>query len=181
MRKILTLVLSLILALGFCVSMIGCKDKTNEIVVLSHRTDLKNTLLAEAKTEFEKKYADKGWKVSFETYTDYEGDIATRISGNNYGDVLMLPNAVEDKDLNKKFLSYGTVDELREKGWLCITAKQYENQVYGLPSGCTVAGIIYNIAVFEAAGVDASKLNTPEKFLEAMGKVQEHGRKNITE
>ncbi|HEY8389377.1 MAG TPA: ABC transporter substrate-binding protein [Clostridia bacterium] len=181
MRKILTLVLSLMLALGFCVSITGCKDKINEIVVLSHRTDLKNTLLAQAKTEFEKKYADKGWKVSFETYTDYEGDVTTRISGNNYGDVLMLPNSVEDKDFSKKFLSYGTVDELRAEGWLCITAKQYQNQVYGLPSGCTVAGILYNIAVFEAAGVDASKLNSAEKFLQAMETVQEYGRKNITD
>ena len=112
MKKVLLMVLFVSLAVTM---FIGCANKKEDneqgatITVLTHRTDLADSVLYDAKLGFEAAYADYGWTVDFENITDYEGDVTTRIGGGAYGDVLMIPNAVEKKDLSAVFKPLGTL------------------------------------------------------------------------
>ncbi len=112
-----------VLTIGVTVGMVaGCGgSKPGEITVLINRTDLKNTVLKDAKSQFEEKYKDKGWTVNFETISDYEGDTTIRMSGRAYGDVLLIPDFVLTTELEYYFmplgnvylcLAFGTVDEI---------------------------------------------------------------------
>ncbi len=177
MRKI-TLGIILICAL---IIMIGCTQTPNTITFLTNRTDLRNTILKDATNEFEKLYKDKGWKVRVETITDYENVVSTRISGRNYGDVLLIPQTVENKDLNKYFEVLGTTEQMTEDGWKGIHAKAYQGDVYGLPIALQSSGILINLDIFNKANVHVAELTTPELFLSAMGKINNYGKENISD
>ena len=112
----------------------GCGgSKPGEITVLINRTDLKNTVLKDAKSQFEEKYIDKGWTVNFETISDYEGDTIIRMSGRAYGDVLLIPDSVLTTELEYYFMPLGNVSDM-EKDWRFISNKAYNGKVYGLPT-----------------------------------------------
>ena len=124
-----------VLTIGVTVGMVaGCGgSKPGEITVLINRTDLKNTVLKDAKSQFEEKYKDKGWTVNFETISDYEGDTTIRMSGWAYGDVLLIPDFVLTTELEYYFMPLGIVSNM-EKGWRFISNKAYNGKVYGLPT-----------------------------------------------
>ena len=50
--------------------------------------------------------------VQYVGYQDYAGTVATRMGTDDYGDVLMIPDDVELKDLSNFFDPIGTYDEL---------------------------------------------------------------------
>src|SRR5690554_192426 len=177
MKKI-TLGIVLVCAL---VLLIGCTQTPNTITFLTNRTDLRNTILKDAKDEFEALYKDKGWKVRVETITDYENVVSTRISGRNYGDVLLIPQTVENKDLDKYFEVLGKTDQMIEEGWKGIHAKSYHGDVYGLPIALQSSGILINLDVFNKANVHVAELTTPELFLSAMEKINNYGKENISD
>lgn len=147
---------------------------TGEITVLTHRTDLLNTDFADYKAEFEAKYP--GTTVSFEAMEDYEGDVSTRLSTGDYGDVFMIPNTIPTNEFADFLEPLGTVEELSETYTEAyLYAKQSGGTVYGLPSGANVSnGIVYNKAVFEAAGVTEVP-KTPEDFLAALQAIKDKG------
>ena len=124
-----------VLTIGVTVGMVaGCGgSKPGEITVLINRTDLKNTVLKDDKSQFEDKYKDKGWTVNFETISDYEGDTTIRMSGWAYGDVLLIPDFVLTTELEYYFMPLGNVSNM-EKGWRFISNKAYNGKVYGLPT-----------------------------------------------
>lgn len=141
---------------------------------MSHRTDLLNSDFADYKAAFEAKYP--GTVVNFETMEDYEGDVSTRLSTGDYGDVFMIPNTIPVNELEYFCEPLGTVEELSETYQEAfLYAKQAGGIVYGLASGANVStGVVYNKAVFEAAGVtDIPK--TPEDFLAALQAVKDFG------
>ncbi len=175
MKKIYSISMILFVIL----TLVGCSSKPSSIVFLTNRTDLKNTVLKEATEQFKLAYQDKGWEVRIETITDYESVVTTRLSGNNYGDVLLIPQTIEAKYLDSYFESFGTVDELKEQGWNGVSSKAFQNEVYGLPIGLTSAGIMINLDVFENAGINPANLTTPETFLQAMETIQTYGKTNI--
>ena len=113
---------------------------TGEITVLTHRTDLINTDFAEYKAEFEEKYP--GTTVSFEAMEDYEGDVSTRLSTGDYGDVFMIPNTIPTNEFADFLEPLGTVEELSETYTEAyLYAKQSGGTVYGLASGANVSSI----------------------------------------
>ena len=62
------------------------------ITVLTHRTDLvQNGTLNKYAAAFNKIYPKV--TVKFDGITDYEGEVKIRMNTDNYGDVLMIPNA----------------------------------------------------------------------------------------
>ena len=117
---------------------------TGEITVLTHRTDLLNTDFADYKAEFEAKYP--GTTVSFEAMEDYEGDVSTRLSTGDYGDVFMIPNTIPTNEFADFLEPLGTVEELSETYTEAyLYAKQSGGTVYGLASGANVSnGIVYD-------------------------------------
>lgn len=174
-------------AIIMCAAMVatalsGCKDSKStmnqspdeiggEITVITHRTDIVDTKLSEYKNAFEKKYP--GTTVKFEAITDYETDIAIRLQTEEYGDVLMVPNSVQNADFPSYFESLGTVEELGKKyDERFLYTKYYDGEVYGLASNCNVQGMVYNKKVFEEAGI-AKLPTTPEEFLQCLKQVKE--------
>lgn len=145
-------------------------DISGEITVLTHRTDLDYT---EYTKGFNEKYPNV--KVSYEAMEDYEGDVSTRLTTGDYGDVFMIPNTIPVAEFADFLEPIGTIDEL--KGTYqeeFLYQKQSEGTVYGLPSGVNIAnGIVYNKAVFKEAGIDTLP-KTPEEFLTDLQKIKDN-------
>lgn len=143
------------------------------ITFLTNRTDLvEDGTYAGLLAKFQEKYPDV--TVEFEGITDYAGELATRMQTTEYGDVLMIPDAVPEKEFGKYFIPFGTVDELKGKyqeGYLY--GKWFDGQVYGLASMCKVQGIVYNKAVFADAGITELPKSS-EEFLEMLKTIKEN-------
>lgn len=152
----------------------GDSEITGEITVLTNRTDILNTDLARYAEEFQAKYP--GTTVSFEAMEDYEGDVSTRLSTGDYGDVFFIPNTIPVNELADFCEPLGTVDELSGTYTEAyLYAKQSGGTVYGLASGANVSnGIAYNKKVFEDAGVTELP-TTPEDFLAALQAIKDKG------
>lgn len=149
-------------------------DLSGEITVLTNRTDLVESGDMEKlyAAEFNKVYPNV--KVNYESMEDYEGDVSTRLSSGDYGDVLMIPNTIPQEEYADFFEPFGTVDELSAtyKGEY-LYSKENEGVVYGLPSGINTTGVLYNKAVFEQAGIDTLP-TTPEEFLDDLQKIKDN-------
>ena len=182
MRKAMKKFVAMAVAATMVVSMAACgnsdKKKDGEglsgkITFLTNRTDLDNDgTYEELIAKFNEKYPDV--TVEVQSITDYAGELATRMQTKEYGDVLMIPDAVPKSEYGKYFESFGTVEELSEKyreGYLY--SKYYDGQVYGLAYMCTVQGIVYNKAVFAQAGVTELP-KTPDEFLSALKKIKDN-------
>jgi raffinose/stachyose/melibiose transport system substrate-binding protein len=135
---------------------------SGDITVLTQRTDLDQSgRLAEYAAEFNKVYPDV--KVTFESITTYEQDVATRMTTNDYGDVLVIPNSVTPAQLPTFFEPLGTVADLGAK-YRFINEQAYQGTVYGIATTGNAQGLVYNKKVFAAAGItDLPK--TPDEFL----------------
>ena len=148
------------------------EDITGEITIITHRTDLIDTKFAEYKKTFEAKYP--GTTVNFESITDYETDLGIRMQTTEYGDVLSLPNSIQNADFANYFEPLGTVDELKEKYKEdFLYAKYFDGNVYGLASTINAQGIVYNKKVFADAGITELP-KTPEEFLAALQKIKDN-------
>ena len=188
MKRVLALLLALVMvfALAACGSSSApatsgnTADNTNtdepvsgKITYLTNRTDLDTDGTYEALiAKFNEEYPDV--EVEVQSITDYAGELATRMQTTEYGDVLMIPDAVPSSAFSKYFEPFGTVEELSDKyqeGYLY--SKWYDGQVYGLAYMCTVQGIVYNKAVFEQAGITELP-KTPDEFLDCLQKIKDN-------
>jgi len=143
---------------------------SGEITFIHQRTDLNDNLFVEYVEEFNKIYPDV--KVNLETMTDYKGEIAIRMSTEEYGDVLMISDDVPMAELGDFFEPLGTVEELSEK-YLYVNEKAYEEISYGIPAMCNANGIVYNKKVFTDAGVTEIP-GTPEEFIAALQMIKDN-------
>lgn len=145
-------------------------DLTTSIKWLSHRTDLVDSgKYAEYIAEFNKLYPNI--TVEVEGITDYANDSLLRLTGGDWGDIMMIP-AVDKNELSNYFLSYGGYDSLNET-YNFITNWMYENEIYGMPSTATAQGIVYNKKVFEAAGITTIPKTTDE-FITALQAIKDN-------
>ena len=148
-------------------------DITTTIKVLTNRTDL---LEDGAAVPFQT-YIDAfnemypNITVDIEGITDYASDTLLRLQGGDWGDVMFIP-AVDKADLSTYFLPLGTTTEM--DGQLNYYNQMYEGTVYGVPYTAGVSGgIVYNKAVFEAAGITEMP-KTPEDFIAALKQIKEY-------
>lgn len=147
------------------------EEISGNITVITHRTDIVDSVFKEEYLpRFREKYPNVN--VSFESITDYEGQIKIRMNTKDYGDVLNIPNDIVPEDLPSFFEPLGTLEEL-EEDYQFVHEQQYDGISYGMPTAINASGIVYNKRVFEAAGITELP-NTPEKFLEAMHKIKEN-------
>ncbi|MGP4103350.1 ABC transporter substrate-binding protein [Nonomuraea sp. KM90] len=143
---------------------------SGDITVLTNRTDLVNDGTM-------KKYADEFAKVhpnvqvKFEAITDYEGEVKIRMNTDNYGDVLLIPNAIAKGDYPKFFAPLGPAAELSQK-YKFVQAGTVNDQVYGIVSFASANGFVYNKDLWAKAGVTEWP-KTPEEFLAALKAVKE--------
>src|SRR5689334_11876561 len=107
------------------------------ITVLTNRTDLVTTTLPGYAKKFEAKYP--GTKVTFQGVTNYDDDVTTQLSSGDYGDVLLVPNAVAIDQYSQFFEPLGTPDELKAR-YRFLSPATYQGQVYALSLGGVAKG-----------------------------------------
>jgi ABC-type glycerol-3-phosphate transport system substrate-binding protein len=145
-------------------------DVSGEITVLTNRTDIVDTTFKEYAATFNEQYPDV--TVKFEAIKDYEGEVTTRMSTKDYGDVLLIPNTVNPADLPTFFEPLGSVDELA-KTYRFVTGEQnFDGQSYGIAITGNAQGFVYNKKVWEAAGITETP-TTPDEFLAALTAIKD--------
>lgn len=169
-------------AAAFAVALCGCSKKDSaentidgkvqgSIIVLTNRTDIVDTKLQEYREAFERKYP--GTSVEFEAITDYEGTVRTRMSTQEYGDVLCRPS-IQSVDFESYFEPLGKLEDFEKTMNFTNTSSPiaYNGIVYSYPMVATVgAGIVYNKNVFQKAGVSVPR--SVEEFYDAMQKIKD--------
>ncbi|NLJ31568.1 MAG: carbohydrate ABC transporter substrate-binding protein, partial [Clostridiales bacterium] len=98
-----------------------------------------------------------------EAITNYSDDVTTRMTTNDWGDICMIPNSVQNSELGDHFQPMGSVSTL-SKTYNCVTAKMYNGICYGISSSNNVQGVLYNKKVFQDAGITALP-KTPDEYL----------------
>jgi len=111
--------------------------------------------------------------VEYEGITDYAEDIVIRLGGSkDWGDIMMLPASLEADEFANFFVPFGNLEEMKEK-YNFIDNKQFDGIVYGIPSTGNAQGIVYNKAVFAAAGINELP-KTPDEFITALQKIKDN-------
>lgn len=141
-----------------------------DLVVITHRTDIVDSVYQDYKAEFEDLYPNV--TVEFEALADYGGEIMPRINTEDFGDVQYLPIQVPIEDIPNFFEPFGPIEEMSER-YLGVEERATGGAVYGIPIALTYTGVIYNQAVFEEAGVEELP-TTQEEFLAALQLVKDN-------
>lgn len=170
-------ILSLIMATAL--TLVGCGSTKNEvtekisgtITVVTDRTDT-DELFAKIEEDFKAKYPEVE-DIIWESSSDYDSYITTRMNTKNYGDVLIVPFSMNGNpsEYPNYFESLGKVEDLKNE-YLDVTEADYNGEVYGLPGAINSLGIVYNEEVLKAAGIETMPTST-EKFIEACEKIKE--------
>ncbi len=174
MKKLVTLSLCSLILLAGCGSTPQTGDVSGEITVVTSYTDAEEKF-AEAEAGFIEKYpevTDIKWES---TAGDYDEYITTRMSTGDYGDVLLVPfSLTRTLDQLPVFMeSLGSEEEL-SKTWTFTDQAAYDGQTYAMPISLNSLGMMYNVDVFEEAGVEvptsSEELYTACEAIEANGK-----------
>lgn len=179
MRKLVGLALIATLALT------GCSNKeeetpenaskiAGEITVVTDRTDEEaQKLFDKVEADFIAKYPDVT-DIKWESSSDYDTHITTRMNTKEYGDVLFVPFSMVStpENLSNYLLPLGDVKEL-EKEYMDVTEADYEGVAYALPTRLNQLGVIYNKSVLEEAGVTEVP-TTMEEMEAALNKIKEN-------
>ncbi|MBO4618052.1 MAG: carbohydrate ABC transporter substrate-binding protein [Lachnospiraceae bacterium] len=145
------------------------KDVTASIKFIHHKTDraadgTMDNMVAEFNKEF------PGITVSMEAITDYAEDSLLRLNAGNWGDIMFIP-AVDKSELKNYFMPLDSYENL--SGVLnFVDAWQFDNICYGIPYMANAQGVLYNKAVFKAAGID-NLPTTPTEFLADLALIKE--------
>ena len=146
-------------------------DLTATIKVINHRTDLiQDGTFDGYVAEFQKLYPNI--TIEYEGITDYAGDMTTRLTSQEWGDVCMIPTTIPLTELGDYFYPMCDLTAIQED-YNFAANRAYGGKVYGIPSTGNAQGVIYNKRVFEAAGV-TSIPKTPTEFLDALQKVRDY-------
>ncbi|WP_229696483.1 ABC transporter substrate-binding protein [Paenibacillus albidus] len=148
----------------------GKSDLSGTIVMLTNRIDLiENGTFQGYAEQFRQRYPDA--HVEFEGLSNYATDILVRLSTRDAGDVLLLPVNLPAEELSQFF---EPLDEATAAHERFTTFATYEGKRYGLSTGTTTSGIVYNKRAFERAGITQIP-GTLEAFYEACAKLKRAG------
>ena len=146
-------------------------DLTATIKVINHRTDLiQDGTFDGYVAEFQKLYPNI--TIEYEGITDYAGDMTTRLTSQEWGDVCMIPTTIPLTELGDYFYPMCDLTAIQED-YNFAANRAYGGKVYGIPSTGNAQGVIYNKHVFEEAGV-TSIPKTPTEFLDALQKIRDY-------
>lgn len=148
----------------------GQEERNVTLRVLTNRVDL-------VENGVFKKYADRfsglypGVTVTFEGVLNYASDIMVRLSTRNLGDVLLLPNNIKNEDLPDYFepLNDSLFEDIRFADF-----KAHGGARYGIATGASTTGIVYNKEAFRKAGITEIP-TTLEAFYAACEKLKNAG------
>ena len=142
-----------------------------DITIITWRTDLvENGQFDEYIAAFEEQYPDVS--VEVEAITDYAGEMQTRLSTDNYGDVIGIPAAIQPDQFEQFLEPLGEKADF-EGTYRFLNGASYEGTQYGLAIGGNANGVLYNKRVFAEAGITELP-TTPEAFLAALQQVKDN-------
>lgn len=146
-------------------------DLKADLKFISHRTDLVDDgTFAGYVAEFQKMYPNI--TISYEGITDYANDMTTRLTSNDWGDICMIPTTIPLPELSDYFYAMCDLSAI-ENDYNFADNRAYNGKVYGIPSTGNAQGIVYNKAVFEAAGITELP-KTPTEFLDALQQIKDY-------
>ncbi|PWV89424.1 ABC-type glycerol-3-phosphate transport system substrate-binding protein [Paenibacillus cellulosilyticus] len=148
----------------------GAGDISGKVVFLTNRTDMVGKQYSDYKKRFEEKYPNV--KIEFEAVTDYEKTEKIRIATGEYPDVVLIGSGIPNSDFPKYF---EPLDDIQFSGDISFKdLKSYEGHMYGVSSGGSTVGIVYNKKAFEKAGITAVP-KTLDEFYAAAQKLKDAG------
>lgn len=171
--------------LAFSWALAGCSDNQKEgntgkedsaavtsstLTVLTNRVDLiENGTMHRYAKLFEQEHP--GVTVEFQGFSNYTADIMVHLSTQNMGDVLLLPANMLAQDFPRYFepLPDQMFDSIRFADY-----KAYDGIRYGIASGASTVGVVYNKKAFAKAGIDQPPVTLTE-FYEACKKLKKAG------
>lgn len=187
MNKYIFMLVLVVLLCGICIA--GCQKNSSgsaaekgpagkeeqiskevTLRVLTNRVDL-------AENGVFQKYADQftrlnpGVTVKFEGIPNYASDIMIRLSTRNLGDVLLLPNNIKNENLPDYFepLSESLFEHIHFSDF-----KAYSGKRFGIATGASTTGIVYNKQAFKKAGIKEIPI-TLEQFYAACEQLKQAG------
>ncbi len=146
-------------------------DLTANIKFISHRTDLiEDGTFDGYVAAFNELYPNI--TISYEGITDYAGDMTTRLTSQDWGDICMIPTTIPLPEIGDYFYAMCDLSAI-EADYNFADNRAYDGKVYGIPSTGNAQGIVYNKAVFEAAGITELP-KTPTEFLDALQAIKDN-------
>ena len=146
-------------------------DLTATIKVINHRSDLiQEGTFDGYVAEFQKLYPNI--TIEYEGITDYAGDMTTRLTSQEWGDVCMIPTTIPLTELGDYFYPMCDLSGIQED-YNFAANRAYDGKVYGIPSTGNAQGVIYNKRIFEEVGI-TSLPKTPTEFLDALQKIRDY-------
>lgn len=144
-------------------------EVTGELVFLTNRTDMIGNVYDEYKQRFEEKYP--GVNIEFEAIQDYDATLKVRMSSGDFPDVVFLPTLS-----NAEFPEYfAPLNDIEFSGDIYFEEmRAHEGQIYGISSGGSTVGIVYNKEAFAKAGITEVP-KTYDEFLAACEKLKQSG------
>ncbi|AFC29296.1 family 1 extracellular solute-binding protein [Paenibacillus mucilaginosus 3016] len=152
----------------------GAEAKVSgRLTVSTHRVDLvEDGTFDRYADAFQKRYPEVQ-EVVFEPIVNYERDIRVRLTTGDAGDVLLIPGNIAQVNLGDFFENLNdTAEGLGELYFKYY--KSYLGNVYGIVSGVSTEGIIYNKKAFARAGITAPP-RTLEELYAACEKLKRAG------
>ncbi len=145
-------------------------DLTATIKWLHHKTDRQEDGTIDSMiAEFNKTYPNI--TVETEAITDYAETALLRLPTGDWGDIMFIPT-VDAAELPTYFVPYGTIEEMDEFINFADNRK-CEGYCYGVGYMGNAQGLLYNKAVFEAAGVTELP-KTPDEFIAALQAIKDN-------
>ncbi|MBM7565947.1 ABC transporter substrate-binding protein [Paenibacillus sacheonensis] len=148
----------------------GDADISGKVVFLTNRTDMVDKEYKDYETRFEAKYPKVD--LQFEAITDYDKNEKIRIASGSFPDVVLLSTLIPNAEFPKYF---EPLDDITFEGDIYFKDfKSFEGKSYGISSGNSTVGIVYNKKAFEKAGITAIP-KTYDEFLAAAQKLKDAG------
>lgn len=148
----------------------NASDISGKITFLTNRTDMIGKEYDEYLKRFNEKYPNI--EVELEpSQTDYNQQAKVRMASQELPDVMFIPT-IPNSDLPKYFApldDLGLNDQVTFKDF-----KSFDGKLYGISSGNSTSGIVYNKKAFADAGITEVP-KTWDEFLAACEKLKQKG------
>ncbi len=133
-----------------------------KVTFLTNRTDMVDKEYKDYAKRFKEKYPNAD--IEFEAIRDYDKNVKVRIASADYPDILLVPT-IPNSDLPKYFAPLDDMG-LNEKIYF-KDFKATSGKMYGIASGASTSGIVYNKKVFKDAGITAVPKTLDELYAAA--------------
>jgi ABC-type glycerol-3-phosphate transport system substrate-binding protein len=141
-------------------------DIKADLVFAYHRTDRREVLDGYVK-EFQKTYPNVN--ITYDLITDYAENALLRVDTDNWT-IMGIPTVDKD-ELPDYFVPLGSLETL-DAQYNFMSSYAYDGVCYGIPSTGSASGVLYNKAVFAAAGITELP-KTPDEFIADLKLIKE--------